>query len=123
MKDKFNNCKLDLYNGIANIINQYVYEPNHSQTWDRIRINVESYVNEFLMLNQIHLNNYKIICDNTTNTPTIIEQNNLVLLFVYRVNIDSEYTIVKFTVQSAEAVELSEMDLMTECPNVELRKN
>jgi phage tail sheath protein FI len=75
--DRINVARLIVYmrRQLDIIAKPYVFEPNDKLTRDEIRNSVESFLLE--LVGQRALYDYLVVCDDTNNTPSRIDKNEL----------------------------------------------
>lgn len=75
--DRINVARLIIYirSKLNNIAKPYIFEPNDKSTRDQIKLQVESLMIE--LIGQRGIGDFLVVCDDTNNTPTTIDRNEL----------------------------------------------
>lgn len=61
---------------IRDIAHSYIFEPNDDLTRNALRANIEHYLNH-VVASENWLADYRVVCDETNNTPKRIQNGNL----------------------------------------------
>ena len=95
MKERWTAAKPLVYQQIASEIQTSVlYEMNCSRTWQMVKERVENLVTPLPTLG--YLETFHVVCDDTNNTPDTIEANEFHLDFAWKLEGESEFTVVNF---------------------------
>lgn len=78
-----------------------VFEPNNKYTWNRAVALVQPYLDT--LVNKGGLNAGKIVCDGTTNTPDIVDQNQMVANILLKLPKTAEEITLNFVLLSTGA--------------------
>jgi hypothetical protein len=83
-----------IYRVVSEVIKYFINEPNNSYT----RRTIVSIIEEILQFlkNENALYDYKIVCDETNNTPDVIDRNELVIEAALKFTRVSEFILVDF---------------------------
>lgn len=75
--DRINVARLIIYirNALTQLAKPYIFEPNDKSTRDQIKLQVESLMIE--LIGQRGIGDFLVVCDETNNTPTTIDRNEL----------------------------------------------
>ena len=75
--DRINVARLVIYirNELTRLAKPYIFEPNDKATRDQIKVQVESLLIE--LIGQRGIGDFLVVCDETNNTPTTIDRNEL----------------------------------------------
>lgn len=99
MKERWTAAKPLVYQQIANEIKRTaIYEMNCATTWHNVKTKVETLIEPLIPLG--YLDEFHIVCDETNNTVETIEANEFHLDFAWKLDSESEFTIVRFVVSS-----------------------
>ena len=82
------------------IMRTAAYERNDKTTWDKVAAAVNNFVSS--RYSQL-LSSWIVVCDESVNTPDIVEANKFRLVFCWRVD-SSEWTVVEFTLSPSIVV-------------------
>ena len=93
---------IDLRDTIIRTTRQFAFEPNDRFTWDRIVTTVAPLLDE--IKRERGINEFKVICDETTNTPLRVDRNELWCKVLLKPTKTAEIVIfeVNVTNQSAQ---------------------
>ena len=81
-----------------NFLQDYVYEFNNERNRTLITNGVENYLNEIKAREGLY--DFRVVCNTTNNTPSIIDQNKLILdIYVKPVKV-AEFLYLKSTIAS-----------------------
>ena len=64
-----------LRKAILNSTRQFIFEPNDSFTWDRIKNSLNPFLNDIKKRRGI--TQFRVVCDETTNTPARVDRNEM----------------------------------------------
>lgn len=75
--DRINVARLIVYmrTQLDRLVKPYLFEPNDKQTRDEVKQQIESFLNE--LVGNRALYDYLVVCDETNNTPSRIDRNEL----------------------------------------------
>jgi phage tail sheath protein FI len=93
---------IDLRDTIIRTTRQFAFEPNDRFTWDRVVTTVAPLLDE--IKRERGINEFKVICDETTNTPVRVDRNELWCKVLLKPTKTAEIVIfeVNVTNQSAQ---------------------
>jgi hypothetical protein len=99
MENKNNNIEQkmivrEMSDKISDILTSYVYENNNIET----RKFITEQCND--VLKDILFADFKVVCDESNNTDDIIDRNMLKCDIAFKFNIDDEFTIRRYTVDT-----------------------
>ena len=95
MKERWTAAKPLVYQQIANEIKRTaLYEMNCATTWYNVKSAVETLIEPHIPLG--YLEEFHVVCDDTNNTPDTIEANEFHLDFAWKLEGESEFTVVNF---------------------------
>jgi len=66
---------IDLRDVVLKVTRQFAFEPNDRFTWERVATSVGPLLDE--IKRERGINEFKVICDETTNTPIRVDRNEL----------------------------------------------
>lgn len=95
MKERWTAAKPLVYQQIASEIQiAALYEMNCSRTWQMVKERVETLATPLPALG--YLEKFHVVCDESNNTPDTIEANEFHLDFAWKLEGESEFTVVNF---------------------------
>ena len=96
--DRVNVRRLMLYlrKVAANFSNFFVFEPNDPDTWRRVRYTFNSFLSD--VQSRRGITDYKVICDETINTPVVVDQNMLKVRILIRPTKAAEFIVLEFVI-------------------------
>ena len=96
--DRVNVRRLMLYlrKVAANFSNFFVFEPNDPATWRRVRYTFNSFLAD--VQSRRGITDYKVICDETINTPVVVDRNEMKVRILIRPTKAAEYIVVEFVI-------------------------
>ena len=101
-KENWTAVKPKVYEEIAQAIEGCaIYEPNNSETWDRVNVVVNNLLSEY----SDFLSAWNVICNDTVNTQEVVEKNQFHLKFCWKIEPEDEWSIVEF-VLSPHGIEI-----------------
>lgn len=96
--DRVNVRRLMLYlrKVAANFSNFFVFEPNDPDTWRRVRYTFNSFLAD--VQSRRGITDYKVICDETINTPAVVDRNELKVRILIRPTKAAEFIVLEFVI-------------------------
>jgi len=96
--DRVNVRRLMLYlrKVAANFSRYFVFEPNDPATWRRVRYTFDSLLSD--VQSRRGIRDYKVICDETINTPERVDRNELWVRILVRPTKAAEFIVVEFVI-------------------------
>ena len=96
--DRVNVRRLMLYlrKVAANFSNFFVFEPNDPDTWRRVRYTFNSFLAD--VQSRRGITDYKVICDETINTPVVVDRNEMKVRILIRPTKAAEFIVLEFVI-------------------------
>ena len=86
---------------VSNIASNLLFEPNVNSTWKRFTSNVIPVLDE--VRSQFGLDDYKLVLDETTTTPDLIDKNTIYAKLFLKPTKAAEFFLIDFIVTNSGA--------------------
>jgi len=96
--DRVNVRRLMLYlrKVAANFSRYFVFEPNDPATWRRVRFTFNTLLSD--VQSRRGITDYRVICDETINTPARVDRNELWVRILVRPTKAAEFIVIEFVI-------------------------